>query len=379
MGRSALLSRRIQKVVFIAFLTILGGFLWIEVLHWSASITQPPKPKVQPSVTVQSHDTIESIVADTGEVGFSSAAHARSEREDISAAQIALQREGLANQSGSQNQPVRRWNHQQGFGGAISVTIMVYLTHKEDPQQVERISDLLEMFGDDLFVIWGGVDKVGQDLVDLQHLFGTKNIILNQKISQTHWLAVPCCGTEMTIHWLLDNRHRYSFAWVVEGSDVLYSSKNWFLEMLQSSQNLKHDLLHQTPGMERMPLWEWKAWHNRALINTRKTLPEARFYKPYYKSMYNLFRVSPHMLDELERWYISNNRRWVFFEPLFSTLSAQSRTITTTSWMTKQFPGIFRFRPCFSEDEIKRKSNQLFYHPVKAGFEDCAFHKLPVW
>ena len=76
--------------------------------------------------------------------------------------------------------------------------------------------------------------------------------------------------------------------------------------------------------------------------------------------MLNLFRVSPALLEALEKVYETNERKWIFFEALIpSTIYHYNLTMET--WTASQSSYYnFRYRPCHNEFPAGG-----LYHPVK--------------
>ena len=127
-------------------------------------------------------------------------------------------------------------------------------------------------------------------------------------------------------------------------------------------------------------------WWYRKLYQPKHVTKTARIKPPYYRGMYQLYRLSVKFLDRLERFYINNDEYWVFFEPLISTLAGQKTGgLSQLSFMDLARKGkvngdkrlmfgenvLMQWRPCLTKKNISSFGGRGIFHPVKGDFTKC--------
>ena len=250
-------------------------------------------------------------------------------------------------------------------------------------------------------------------------------------ISRTRQWSHRCCAQEVALHWSLGRRSDVGHVWIME-SDVHFAKdedfKNFVDAVDESYPGL--DLVHQNDKMEQKPMSDQSLaafkkakggkspWWYRVLYLDKYVTKSAKLSGPYYRGLYQLFRLSRSFLDRLERFYKDNNGSWVFFEPLISTLAGQSTeqgqqggvSLSSKSFAdlaranananaatnnkrgkkegslqqiapdTKARTGAFelgahvlmRWRPCVTKDDVDNMGGRGIFHPVKGEFIYCS-------
>ena len=231
-------------------------------------------------------------------------------------------------------------------------TFLLYMTHEDDEIQQERIKMLHEVFGSNFYLVW-------DDKKRNPHSFGAVNTITDQPITRTRKFSHQCCAQEKAIMWLIENAGNYDFAWLVE-NDVYFESVQVIRCFFEKYAHRDADLLHQNQNDK--PHYDLKHWHFRFLVS-HELQPGARFKPPFYKGMFNLFRMSSRMVLLLDHWRLKNREQWTFFEPLIATLAGQSSYLDTLSFDLSNPSMKLRHRPIFTSAEAE------ILHPVKGNFK----------
>jgi hypothetical protein len=231
----------------------------------------------------------------------------------------------------------------------------------------------------------------------------TVNVTLTSKLNLN--FRKLCCGIERTIMWLIQNQHSYDYAWVME-DDVHWSNFGDFQDFFESYRNDTTDLLHSNAGMEQEPLNDTTSrwWGIQRLRPPFVAEPAAFQNPPYYKGLFQFYRLSSHFVAALDNWRVQYNRgEWTFFEGLFANLAhfpfnnnnnnnnndtdsrrrnQHQQQLTTKSFIHNSIGYEFHFqwRPCFSYEHVENNSNNKnghgrggLFHPVKkdAYSENC--------
>jgi len=253
----------------------------------------------------------------------------------------------------------------------IKVPRMIYITHSEDEYQTSRVGMLSRIFGDQLYIVWGG-DSEGP-----RHFEGL-NVISNYPITSTNrfgafnWV-VPGTGVEQAMMWLIDHRKEAEYTWVME-SDVWFESETYFKEFVWKWKDSNMDLLHQNyrsiPDSDSLTyetdFEEMKILHrvrHFKMLRPPFVDSNAAIFSPYFEGLFNFYRISSSLVGKLDSWRIQNNGNWIFMEPLVASFAVQ-QGFTTKSYLTDEIK--MRYRPCFTQAESLK-----ILHPVKGNFTPC--------
>ena len=281
--------------------------------------------------------------------------------------------------------------------------VLLYLLSEDTPYQRGRVAELSVMYGEDLFVVWGPGPE-GAPFPGPAEYGKRLNLIDDIALSETRrWDSSGCCAGEKATMWLIAHQREFDFAWIMH-DDVYYSDLGQLDQVLsvQSSE----DLLNNYPAQNRQTavVTGSKAYESAAFVPWAELTRRFRVWfspkrvKPaaigavknmFWKSEYNLYRLSAPMAAALQRWYELNDERWTDHEGLLPTLAMNDPSLRVGSlWrpdpqddpngaaaLWSPMLGRFKHRPCWTR-EAMRRSGAGVYHPVRIGldgaFVECA-------
>lgn len=272
---------------------------------------------------------------------------------------------------------------------------------------MQKISQLYSYFAQDLFVVTDEPDIRNDWVLPIQQIVSPStwpNVTLTTKLNLN--FRALCCGIERSIMWLIQNKDSSDYAWVME-DDVHWSNFTDFRDFLESYKKDTTDLLHSNANMENEIINTTKSskWWGIKRLRPPFVSEEAQMDPPYYKGLFQFYRLSSHFVAALDDWRVNQNHgEWTFFEGLFANLAnhynrnnnnnnhamptaiASSSTnkkklLTTKSFInnTIGYEFYFQWRPCFSYEHVENSNNSSaagcggLFHPVKkdAMSENC--------
>jgi hypothetical protein len=243
--------------------------------------------------------------------------------------------------------------------GVGATTAFLYLTHTDNPTQRQRFSDLHANIPN-VKVVWGGK----------QSPWANDSVTPTKLSATTRWSGYRCCVIEHSIMWAIEHVDEFDYVWFME-NDVAPTNAAAFGEWINKFENVSSDLVHQNVGMETHPEELPKSWRSgqypwqSQVADPKLTTVAARFTAPIYTGYYHLYRFSKYMVRALDEWYLLNDARWIFNEPLVGTLALQKGLSTSH---LQDVPGCelhLRWRPCFTDADVRALSGNAVVHPYK--------------
>ena len=281
-----------------------------------------------------------------------------------------------------------------------NATAFLFMSGMQNKMEYERASTLLRLFPNSFHLVITPELYVACPipLLPPSRLINASD---EASISGSQFWSNYCCAQEVALHWSLNHRAEYSHFWFMEG-DVYFQKDEEFGAFINAiDEGYKEiDLVHQNDGMEDNPMSMYdievfKAkngrdpWWYRKLYLSKHVTKTARIGPPYYRGMYNLYRLSVKFLNRLERFYIDNDEHWVFFEPLISTLAGQKTgglsQLSSSSFIDLARKGkvngdkrlmlgenvLMQWRPCLTKTKVSSFGGRGIFHPVKGNFTGC--------
>ena len=272
-------------------------------------------------------------------------------------------------------------------------TLFLFLTHQHssvEQQRVHNLQSYLPQF--DVRVVWGGTA-----------VSPWNDTLETHVLSSTHKFNYVCCTLELAIMWLIDHTHTFDYVWTME-NDVAFNNPSAFGTWMGQFDHVTSDLIHQNPNMEARPYTEDEVlvWHFQRLASPIVDFQrahmdgisdQARFEPPYYAGMYQFYRMSRRMVQELGSWYRLNGQRWVFFEPLIGTLAMQKNLSISHLQDATGCDVHMQWRPCWDQSAVDGLvADCAIVHPYKTDSQgrtsraDCSYGSnrssdamTPVW
>lgn len=278
-----------------------------------------------------------------------------------------------------------------------NATAFLFMSGMQNKMEYARAASLLRLFPNSFHLVITPELYLARSipLLPASRLINTSD---EASISGSQLWSNICCAQEAALHWSLNHRAEYSHFWFMEGDVYFQNDKEFgvFINAIDEGYK-KIDLVHQNDGMVDSPMSMndievFKAekgrspWWYRKLYQPKHVTKTARIKPPYYRGMYQLYRLSVKFLDRLERFYIDNDEYWVFFEPLISTLAGQKTGgLSQLSFMDLARKGkvngdkrlmfgenvLMQWRPCLTKKNISSFGGRGIFHPVKGDFTEC--------
>lgn len=267
----------------------------------------------------------------------------------------------------------------KGIWGKRPASFAIYIcNHLEDDMQQKKITELHNLFEDNLVVI------TDQSPVEaLTNLLYYDRIVFNQEFTHKGlWWGYNGGGHERAMMWMIDNKEKFKHAWVIE-EEVYWKSIATLKLFFESYDDDDVDFLHQNLGMEEQPIAmeddkEWNWWNLMLLRRPHVMTKTAEFRPPYYHGMFMFYRLSNRTTKKLNDWRLSNGGEWTYFEPLLATLPVQDPDLATKSYIDNEIGYEFHldYSPCYTKNDIYGKStiypNGDIFYPVKKGYAACS-------
>lgn len=286
----------------------------------------------------------------------------------------------------------------------LSKSAFLYLSELQTPLEFARASTLLRLFPSSFHLVITPSSYAARPLPSLPSsrvidASGSGPV----RVSRSRRWSHRCCSQEVAIGWAVAHASSFEHFWIME-SDVHFEGDEAFRTFVEGvDDRYGHiDLVHQNDKMEDHPVGMdfikaeklrrgRSPWWYRVLYLDKFVTADARFEEPFYRGLYQLYRVSRKFVGALSDFYEKNDKSWVFFEPLVSTLAGQKRERGLQSrsfqalWRENKEAGerlrdtfkigghvTMRWRPCISEKDIKAAPDGVgIFHPVKGDFVSC--------
>jgi hypothetical protein len=266
-----------------------------------------------------------------------------------------------------------------------STIMVVFVLSRQDSYLQQRIAALHYAFGDNLLLIWDNGDtpcphEFFSSAADATMTTEAVRCVdyTHQSISTTNQYSSKK-GLERAAMWAVDHRDDLSYVWFLEDDVEYYPDIGELIKVvdgthiaddLATADFLSHMPFSDPKRNENGEEVEW-AWLGTVLHQTAEYDPFEN--TPIRHAMFNLFRVSSLLLENMHQFYQRNHDSWAYFEALLPTLVGQhhlhSELWTDYMLQTQHVSAFFRYRPCFTTMD-----QPGIYHPVKyrnGTYEAC--------